>query len=502
MSDTVKTKQKTTKTISDVSAKQPSAWKKAFMVVFLSFMIFGLLIATGFWGYEKAYAEKIYPGVKIGEYEAGGQTPAEIKALVDSLVASVKSEKLSIVANDKTIAPTLDEIGVSFNSNDIIDEAYKIGRNKSPFQRFWEDLKTIVLSKEIILTPSINEAKFNAYLKQNTTTVEVAKNATFRIENNDVITVLSEAGSKVNINKFREDLVSNIQNHKINQPIVLQTTAIPPEINEDQISIIKPKVEGMISQPIVLTYNNKNYSASAETIAGWIIIKSLGSGNLDVQLSDDNIKSFIADCASKIDQKPIDKKINAKTNEVIEEGRDGLRVNQDKVLSNIKAALNNSNPTEANHIIAIDVVETPRDEKKIEQNDIDQNGGTPGLYPGKYIEINLSEQKLYAYEGTNLVGAYIVSTGQWSTPTPVGVRYIESKSDRAYSAKYDLYMPYWNSIGGGYGIHELPEWANGYKEGEDHLGTPVSHGCIRLGVGSAEFIYNWAPTGTPVDIHQ
>ena len=52
------------------------------------------------------------------------------------------------------------------------------------------------------------------------------------------------------------------------------------------------------------------------------------------------------------------------------------------------------------------------------------------------------------------------------------------------------------------GIHELPEWPNGYKEGEAHLGTKASHGCVRLGVGPAEYLYNIAPLGTKVIIHE
>lgn len=55
-------------------------------------------------------------------------------------------------------------------------------------------------------------------------------------------------------------------------------------------------------------------------------------------------------------------------------------------------------------------------------------------------------------------------------------------------------------IGSAYGIHELPEWPGGYKEGKSHLGRPVSHGCVRLGVGSAEWLFNWADIGTEVII--
>lgn len=495
------TKQKT-KTISDIKTKQPKAWKKAIVVVFLSLGIFALLVATAFWGYEKVYAEKILPGVKIGNYSVGGRTPTEIKNSVDALIKSLESQRLNLVVNGKTISPTLEEIGVGFDSNEIINDAYTVGRQKSLIGRFWEDLKTAVFSKEIVLTPTIDEAKFNNYLSQNTDAVKDAKNATYRIENNQVITVLSETGSKINIDQFCNDLASNIENNNIVNPITVKTISINPEINEDQIFVVKPKVDALISTPVTLTYNNKSYIASAETIASWIVIKSLGNGNLDVQLSDDKVKSFIEDVASKIDKKPVDKKINAQTNEVIEEGSDGLQVNQTKLLSQIKSSLNNSNTSSSTRTIAIEVTETPRSENRIQTNQADQGGGTPGLYPGKYIEVNLSQQKLYAYEGTNLFGAYTVSTGKWDTPTPIGTRYIESKSAKAYSAPYDLYMPYWNSIGGGYGIHELPEWANGYKEGEDHLGTPVSHGCIRLGVGAAEAVYNWAPVGTPVVIHE
>jgi hypothetical protein len=66
-----------------------------------------------------------------------------------------------------------------------------------------------------------------------------------------------------------------------------------------------------------------------------------------------------------------------------------------------------------------------------------------------------------------------------------------------------LYMPYWMAItpDGKYGIHELPEWPGGYKEGANHLGRPVSHGCVRLGVGAAKTVYEWASEGTTVVVH-
>lgn len=128
----------------------------------------------------------------------------------------------------------------------------------------------------------------------------------------------------------------------------------------------------------------------------------------------------------------------------------------------------------------------------------------PKIPEGKYIDLNLKSQIMTIFENGKLLDAYMVSTGKASMPTPQGTFHIANKTPRAWSKKYGLYMPYWNAIvpSGDFGIHELPEWPGGYKEGQFHLGIPVSHGCIRLGVGPAQRVYEWAPIGTTVVIHE
>ncbi len=121
---------------------------------------------------------------------------------------------------------------------------------------------------------------------------------------------------------------------------------------------------------------------------------------------------------------------------------------------------------------------------------------------GKYIDINLARQQLSIFEDGERLGTYKVSTGKRGMATPTGTFKVLNKVGRAYSRKYNLYMPYWMAFtGAGHGIHELPEWKNGYTEGANHLGMPVSHGCVRLGVGPAAKVYNWAEVGTAVVIH-
>ncbi len=120
----------------------------------------------------------------------------------------------------------------------------------------------------------------------------------------------------------------------------------------------------------------------------------------------------------------------------------------------------------------------------------------------KRIEVNVKTQKLQYFLGDVNMGEYPVSTGKASTPTPKGSFVIKNKSLRPKSQTYGLWMPYWLGLSvAGVGIHELPEWGKGIKEGAGHLGTPVSHGCIRLGVGPAKKMYEWAEVGTEVKVY-
>ncbi|MDD2766952.1 MAG: L,D-transpeptidase family protein [Candidatus Moranbacteria bacterium] len=127
----------------------------------------------------------------------------------------------------------------------------------------------------------------------------------------------------------------------------------------------------------------------------------------------------------------------------------------------------------------------------------------PKKTTGKYIDISLASQTMTLFENGQTIDVYIVSSGKRGMDTPTGEFSIHNKSDRPWSKKYGLYMPYWMAFvpSGLFGIHELPEWPGGYKEGANHLGTPVSHGCVRLGVGPAKRVFEWADVGTPVIIY-
>ncbi|HIK05691.1 MAG TPA: L,D-transpeptidase [Trichormus sp. M33_DOE_039] len=115
----------------------------------------------------------------------------------------------------------------------------------------------------------------------------------------------------------------------------------------------------------------------------------------------------------------------------------------------------------------------------------------------RWIQINLSTQRLIAWEGNKPVYAIVISSGKKSTPTRIGTFKIQSKhkSTRMRGRTYDVpNVPYAMFYQGNYGIHGA-YWHR-------RFGTPVSHGCVNLAPNHAKWLFNWASLGTSVVIHK
>jgi tetratricopeptide (TPR) repeat protein len=127
------------------------------------------------------------------------------------------------------------------------------------------------------------------------------------------------------------------------------------------------------------------------------------------------------------------------------------------------------------------------------------------LFPPKRIEVNISTQRFYAWEGDRLVYQFLTSTGLPDKATAAGNFKVQSKIPNAYSSIWRLHMPYWLGI---YnvgrienGIHALPIRPDGSVMWGGLLGQRASYGCVILSTAAARLIYEWADIGTPVHIH-
>lgn len=128
------------------------------------------------------------------------------------------------------------------------------------------------------------------------------------------------------------------------------------------------------------------------------------------------------------------------------------------------------------------------------------------------LEVSISEQRVYAYgldENNNYtvpVRTMICSTGKQGSDTPKGT-YQSTTGPGArwhYFTKFDCWAQYAYYIEGDIMFHSV---LFGTKEGSatrssvNNLGRRASHGCVRLAVEDAKWIYENCPKNTKVEIY-
>ena len=119
----------------------------------------------------------------------------------------------------------------------------------------------------------------------------------------------------------------------------------------------------------------------------------------------------------------------------------------------------------------------------------------------KWMEVDLSQQMVRAWEGEQLVYAAVAATGRPAVQTPTGqwetyahLRYDDMSGTTPDRGDYDLEdVPYVMYYDRGYAIHGT-YW-------HQNFGTPQSAGCTNLTIEDAAWLFDWADVGTTVYVH-
>lgn len=114
----------------------------------------------------------------------------------------------------------------------------------------------------------------------------------------------------------------------------------------------------------------------------------------------------------------------------------------------------------------------------------------------RWIDVDLEQQLVVAYEGTEAVFATLASTGKGVNATPTGVFNITRKkrrttmrNDRSKKQEYSVAVPWPVYFNKGFAFHSA-YWHNGF-------GSPRSHGCVNLSPSDAARIYRFVGPEMP-----
>lgn len=512
---------KKTKTKSKIE-NQPSffmRYKKGILISVISFFVVFItsaLVVGVAYAYQYQYRAKIFPGVQVWGVDAGGKNGPELQQLITD---KIKTYKLTIKGPDQDYEATAEDLGVNYDTEKTITNAFAKGRSGSIFADNitrvhllltlinFEPWQNLIHADDLVITPAIvvNDEMLNQYV------TKIADNINISAQDSQVNVVSGQIqlkpaiyGRQVMIDELKNQVKSSISDFA-SEEILVQTTTVKPAIIDTAAQEVMVQAQNVMQRPVVLVYQGIEYRPNQETVGSWIsFVKNDGDTKYSLVVDTSKMGGYFDFLGTKINVYSVPRRVrveNGIKETETQAGKDGLLIDEASLGNLIASQLPVQTSVRVNIPTYVATFKTEYDRVIIADWD-------------KYIDVNLSTQTMTACEkgGVNCRQWYVM-TGKNSTPTPVGTWLVIGRTQNFWMSGlegtpdyYKLWVPYstWFK-GGGYAIHSA-QWRNNDINSVNGFGNMAytwngSHGCVNAPDDAAQYIYYWAPEGTPVIVH-
>jgi lipoprotein-anchoring transpeptidase ErfK/SrfK len=504
-----------------------SSWLLFFTVLVTAGLCVGAGgVAVAGRGYSQQHAGRIYPGVRVYGVDLGDRTLDEAVAALQAALPAPEALPLTLRERDRTWRRTWADMGLHFDIPATARLAYQVGRAGPAMEQRLHQLRARTVGWElspVVVLPNLPQAR--AGLEALAPEVFVPPvNASLHITAAGVSPTPARAGRALDVAETVSLLPHAVQPGPQGLVVELMTRQVEPAIGHP--GPVQARAEAMLAQPFTLTAADPltrfetAWEVEPAQVAPWLSTRAVedeAGARLVLTVEEEPLEAYLTDVATLSPQVAIDvARTLPRVRSAIEAGETGAAVvvrhpeqpyvvQHGDTLTSIARA--HGFPvwrlTEANPGLEPG---TLRAGQQIVIPSLDVLFPLP-LDTQRRIVVDLSEQRLRAYEGETLLYDFIASTGIQSSPTIPGRFQVLSKEEEAYASNWDLWMPHFIGIyrtGPGFinGIHGLPTLSGGSRLWEGNLGRPVSFGCVVLGLEEAAQLYQWTELGILVVIEE
>lgn len=419
-----------------------------------------------------------------------GQTSYKSSTNLELLAANLNKQLSSYKVNfkypDSQIKGyKLSEMGVALDKKQTYDQLATERYSLRHMFIWWSPIKGQVVYRT-------DSSKLSKFIADNVShTIATPQDATITIDNGNVVVGESKDGQRVYLDQPTSKILASASQFNTS-PLVLQNRVVKPSLTSKDFEQYKAQINQIINQKITLKIDSSVVTASSSDIANWLDLGTdTKTKKVNIAVNSGKVQQYIDRISARytraVKSQVIVNKSDGSTI-VIVPGQNGVTVtNKADVAKNVAANLLSNKGVDATLVTKSTPFQTVN-----------------GAGAGKWIEVDVSLKRLYAYQDQTLVNSFPVSAGAPATPTVLG-RY-------TIYAKYAVQDMRGNNVDGSTYFQPNVRWVNYFYGGYAIHGNywrPVSwfgnvnssHGCVGLQDYQAEWVYDWAPIGTPIITH-
>ena len=223
-----------------------------------------------------AAGETILKGVSIDKLDVSGMTREEALAALESYEKNLGGQSIKLGIGDNVIEAKLSDLGVTFDNEDLVDEAIGVGHAGNIVKRYKDQKDLQHSGKTFPLSWQTNEDTVRTYVENNCTKYDKkAQNASLTRENGAFNFVAGTEGLELNVDsavRTISDYLENSWTSDNTAVLNLETQVTEPEGSAEELANIKDLL-GSFTTSFSTSGSNrcKNVSSGASHINGTVL---------------------------------------------------------------------------------------------------------------------------------------------------------------------------------------------------------------------------------------
>jgi len=295
--------------------------------------IIAVLVAADFW----LNSGKVHRGVEVGNVSLGGKTSAEARQIVrDQVVGPLEEIDFDGPGH---VTRKASAMGVSFNINETVDEAYAIGREGNVLNRLSERLRASFGGATIPPDIDYRPAKARGEVREIASQVDrPPREAEVKIYGSEVEVANSRNGYDLNVAATMASVNGAIDD--MSGKARLRGESLAPGVTTAEAEAAAKKARGALSEQLVLRAEGESWMVTPDRLGSALDVTEQ-EGKIDVSLDRDRLDGVLTSVYNDLTVKPVEASYDfgSKGDIIVEPSREGRSVEGEKLLDAIQGGI-------------------------------------------------------------------------------------------------------------------------------------------------------------------
>ncbi|MGB3376338.1 MAG: L,D-transpeptidase [Microbacterium sp.] len=416
----------------------------------------------------------IAPGTTVAGVQVGGMTPGMAADAISSRIAGTKIE---LVGADTTITGA--DLGARVDATALADKAFADRPLWNLGSWMGDPITTQVTLDPDTADRTLRAAVPGSYVEP------VDAVVAFDAASGSYAVTAGKSGTGISVADLTDAFDAAAAEGRSSFSFSAAATEVNPSVTDEKATATAEKLNTMLTTIGFYVGDERTVPVDPAVAATWLSVEDI-DGELKITADTSAIQSVVSTLPDKVDRAVVNAQTivdsAGKVLKTLVEGEDGRVLGDTTGIASAFA----TQLAAGSASFQLPVTSTPFE--------------TTSLF--RRLEVDLSEQRTYAYENEKLVDSWAISSGKSGFDTAKGRFRIYAQLRTQNMGREDTTVapfyytpnvPYISYFNGDEAFHGTYWHSN--------FGHPMSHGCVNMTINSAKFVWEWATKGTEVWVH-